>query len=460
MALAVVWMIATTGSALAQYEMMPPGGMAPPGAPGIPPGAVMMGPGGPMMPGGQTMMHPGGAMMPPGGAMMPPGGAMMPPGGQMMMSPGGPMLMGGYPGMAPVMPYPPPMDGGYCCGDGRGGAPCGCFGRHGGCGEDACHGRCCEGACEHFGRGGGCGEGFCEGGDGTPHWRGRVEAVYLTFTLPDEPILADNANGEAALGVANLLFDYEFNGRIAVEGRLPCDHSLEVVFMGFVHWADKASATDPAGLQSIYQTLDGLNAVAYDNALLQEIAYSSEFYTFEANYWLPIMNSPSIQLSFMSGARYLRIDEDFVYTSLDANGLSGRTDINALNNIGALQMGAMCWAPLNRRVSIRIDAKAGTAYNVAQQTTAIAVTGFPNYNEKEKTNKGVLLAETSGVIMTQLNCHVGIYVGYQALYLDELVLAPEQFNPVFPTAGFRPVTINDTGHRLYHGAMAGVEITW
>jgi hypothetical protein len=320
--------------------------------------------------------------------------------------------------MAPVMPYPPMMDGCGCGGDGE----------------------CCP--------------------DGTPHWRARVEAVYLTFTLPDEPVLTTNAAGEDALGVGTLAFDYEFNGRVAIEARLPCDHSIEAVFMGFVHWSDSAAVTDPGGLQSAYQTLDGLDVPAYDNALLQEIGHNSELFTFEVNYWLPIMNSPTVQLSIMTGGRYLRIDEDFVYSSLDVNDAVGVTDINALNNIAVLQMGAMGWAPLNRRVSIRLDAKAGTAYNIAEQSTSITVTGLPNYSERVTTNKGAFLAETSGLIMTQLNCNVALYLGYQALYLDELVLASEQFNHVFPTDGFRPALINDTGHRLYHGAFGGVEVTW
>ena len=60
----------------------------------------------------------------------------------------------------------------------------------------------------------------------------------------------------------------------------------------------------------------------------------------------------------------------------------------------------------------------------------------------------------------QLNCYVALYAGYQALWLDELALAPENFNSTFPTNGFRPLLIEDNGKRVYHGALAGLEITW
>jgi hypothetical protein len=126
----------------------------------------------------------------------------------------------------------------------------------------------------------------------------------------------------------------------------------------------------------------------------------------------------------------------------------------------------MSWVPLNRRVSARVDAKAGAGYNIAEQETDIVVAGSPVagdnfvYNESADSNKGAFLAELSGVVITQINCNLALYAGYQALWLDELVLAPEQFNPIFPTGGTRTVLIDDTGHRLYHGVIGGLEITW
>jgi hypothetical protein len=344
------------------------------------------------------------------------------------------------------MPYGGAPYGDGCCGGGDECCGCDAFGRHGGCG---------------------CGDCGCEG-DGTPHWRAHFEALYMNFDLPGQPaVLTTNAAGNPLLDIGGLDFDYELAGRLTLEARLCGDHSVELSFLGMPRWTDSASVV--GAVSSVYQQLNGAAVVPYDNGNQQDISYRSDFFNVECNYWMPIINHRLFQASCMIGGRYLRVDEQFVYTGIDViagNTVVGVTDINAANDLFATQVGMMCWVPLSRKVSAKLDAKVGAAYNFAEQSTSITVQGSNvaaqniTYLENPESNKGAFLADLSGVVVTQINCNLAFYVGYQALWLDELVLAPEQFNSIFPTNGARPVLIDDTGHRLYHGAIAGLEVTW
>jgi len=358
--------------------------------------------------------------------------------------------------MGPVMPYPGPyafpVEGGP---HGVGGVePC--------CGEETCHP-----SCHGFGRYGGAGD--FPVGDGTAHWRVRVEPIFLNFGLPAEPReLSFDAAGDP-VAIRNLDFDNELNVRLSIETRLENDHSLEFVFLGFVHWADALTITDQFGtLQSVFQLLDGSPAVPFDDALEHDIAYTSDLCNFEFNYWMPIFQSSRFQSSFMVGGRFLHIEEDFIYRAVDIIGVNTVTGVaatNTTNDILAGQIGLMCWAPVNDLMSLRFDGKVGSGYNLGEQETDITVVSAGpqnlDYSESADTSKGAFFAELQGLIIGQINCNLACYVGYQVLWVDELVLAPEQFNPVFPTAaGGRPVIINDRGNRSYHGLVTGVEVTW
>lgn len=418
LALAVGCLVAASGGALAQFAAAPPG---------------------PFMPAG--------AMWAPGGGMPPP-----PPGGSRGGPPGGPM-MGGYPGMPPVMAYPPPPQGD--------GVPCGC------CGPSCCV-ECCDEYCPAFGRLGGC---HCDAaccGDGSAHWRARFESVLWTFDLPDQPAILTTTGNNDTAGINSLDFDREFGLRLSLEGKLPGDGSVELVFLGFLSWEDNVAIADPTGtLTSPYQTLNGLGVVPYDNAVLHEYDYTSDLWSFEANCWAPGPCWGPCRSSVMIGFRYVQVDEEFLYNATDVIGgvnVLGATRIEAANHIPFLQLGAMGWVPIARRVSLRFDGKLGAGYNFAGQDTDIATAGNPAgdvaYSESADTNKGAFLIEAGAIVAWQINCYVAVYGGYQILWLDELVLAPDNFNATFPTGGFRPVLIEDTADRLYEGLVGGLEVTW
>jgi hypothetical protein len=393
-------------------------------------------------------------MIVPGG--MPPGGYAMP--GHAMSGypmPGGPM-MGGYPGMPPVMPYPPPLAGdggmpcGGCCDGGCGGeACCGCptFGRYGGCPDDEC---CC-----------------CPVGDGTAHWRARIEPVLLTFRLPKQPSILSTTNLNGTAGIGNLDFDNELSVRLSLEAKLPDGSSLETVFLPYIDWSDSESLVNANGFASPYQTFLGAVVIPYDGATQHDYSYTSRLSTWELNYWRPLVKHSLFQSATMIGTRYMCVEEDFGYNALGifaGNTISGTTNINAENHMAFIQVGMTGWFPLARQVSVRSDAKAAAGYNFGSQTTDIATAGNPAgdtvYSEEAESDAGTYMAELSTVISWQVNCYCALYAGYQAMWLEQLVLAPENFNSTFPTNGFRPVLIDNTGHRLYHGVIGGLEITW
>jgi hypothetical protein len=403
----------------------------------------------------------GQAQMPPGAPYGPAGPGLMPPGAPPGMVPGpGYALQGPYPGMQPVMPvgpggYGPPGLGDCGCGE-----PCG-----DGCGWDSCERPDCGG----FGRFGTCCE---EGGlpgclqcpcDGGPCWRVRVETILMELEGPDRPATTSLLNGVPVLGIRDLEFDTELTWRLTLERRIHGDCGLEISFLVLPHWSASAAVAG-TNLQSPYQTVTGNAVPPYDNATQHDIGYSSDLFSFEFNYWVPVLNSSYFQASLLAGGRYLHIEEDFSYGAVNNAGRVGSTNIHTSNIAPGVQLGCMAWIPLNRQIGVRFDGKAAALYNLAEQETNISAVGGTQanvfYSENPDTSKASFLGEMSLVAILQVNCHVGVFAGYQAMFVDELVLAPEQFNPIFPTGGVRPVLIDDRGHRAYHGFVGGLELTW
>ena len=359
-----------------------------------------------------------------------------------------PGASGEMPGEMPGAPYgsPPGLDCGGCgeCADcdAHFDERCG-FGRYG-------HGR--------RGR-------HVIGGATNQGWRLRVEAVLMDLKETAEPEQTSTIAGMTQMGIGNLDFDYELSPCFTLERRVGEDNGIEFVLFGFQHWNDSAVLTNAGGnINSPYQTLTSTNVPAYDGANSHAIAYSSELFNLEFNYWSPIFSCQYFQASCMWGFRYIRIEEHFDYSANDGTNL-GFTAIEATNNMGGGQFGIMLWAPINHRVSVRFDGKSGIFYNLAQQETTINVINGPlanrvNYRENPKSSLGAFAAELSIEIVTQITDNASLYFGYQVMWIDQLVLAPENFSTIFPSGGTRPVVIDDTGRRLYHGAMGGVELIW
>ena len=319
------------------------------------------------------------------------------------------------------------------------------------CGRDDCCGRCC----------------FMPVAGLASGWRVRGEGVLLHRTVADQQNYTF-ATGQVASLLSNDLldFNYEWSFRVAAERRIFEDHSIEVSYMGLWNWNDFRHVNSSVnGLQSAYFDTGGGTAIGFDNAMGQDIAYSTEFHSAEINHWIPCQCDclGAIQLSTCFGARYVKISEDFIYNSYSTAG-NGFSSYASENDLVGGHFGWLVTVPLNCNWALRWGGRAGIFGNIIQQRNNVLspdVAGGPlvtQVNEQFFDGDAAFVGGTDAQLAYRVNCGLSIILGVECLWVDGVALAAEQFNPNIGLD--RSPTLNDNGTAYFQGFSFGLEYAW
>lgn len=461
-------------------------------------------------------------MMPSGG--MPTGGM---PGGAMpagFMTPDAPMSMA-FPGPAPGEVVYAGANGscdscdsacggcgtcGDCCGAGGG---CGLFGGGSGCG---CGGMGC-GACMGLGGGNCCllGDGsaasrllgrfapFSEGGCGSPRWfdiyagtmalsrtsdhggfQGTQRDPVTGEFFRDSRISSIGVGGPIVLQSSQLdLEDMRFGLEIAARLQLGVASAFEARYFGLNNWNETATvSTAPAGnLFSIFSdfgTNPGPNGFQdTDRSFIQSIGYESELHNGELNFRRQV-GSPFcwLQGSILGGVRYFDLDESFRF---DATGGATFTftDIRTFNMITrtrnqmtGFQVGGDAWVSLIPGVSLGVESKGGIFGNHSEAETSTTTThnAIPTASEFLQDGRTAYLGELVASAVYRLNYSMSVRASYNLLYIDNVALAPENFNVrdisnALGSGAFTPnrfPNLDNDGEVVYQGWSIGGEFMW
>lgn len=414
-----------------------------------------MGPGGPP-PG---MMGPGG---PPPGMMMGPGGP--PPG---MMGPGGPGMydpdsMGGAGVMGPsgdMMGCPPEGMGSYGHGHGRNGL---------------------------LGDVLGILAPYSDGGCGAPRWYDfelGVMSLKRDNAGTNVAFASQGAGGPIVLETDDLDFDSSTSFKFSAMMQWGPGSNLEFTYFGLFGWTEQAVVNSATGsLFSPYSDF-GLDPIGgfpeTDEAELASIRYFSTFDNFEINHrsrW----QSPNCryQGSWLYGVRYFQLDEDFNYLS-DNNiqnpplpgpilGLpvaSQRTNINTNNALTGIQVGGDVWICLLPGLRFGGEGKFGVFGNHANIDTTIVTSGGDVFTESLTVGDVSFIGDVAAYATYRINYNWTFKAGYQALYVEGVSLAGENFNAEPPGiftggASTRVANARENGNVFYHGFTATAEYLW
>ena len=169
-----------------------------------------------------------------------------------------------------------------------------------------------------------------------------------------------------------------------------------------------------------------------------------------------------MKTSFLFGARWLGLYEDFDYDSYTSpvNPASrSSTFIKTHNNLVGGQVGWSTSYKVTNSLALRWDGKGGLFNNFSEQTTFINTPIVVGYSEKSRHTTGSLVGQSSMVATYQFNCNWQCFVGYQVIWLDKMALGPENFNPEYPI-GRRTPTVDVGGEVFLHGWRLGMESSW
>jgi opacity protein-like surface antigen len=283
----------------------------------------------------------------------------------------------------------------------------------------------------------------------------RVAWVYLRRDRADSVVVFSDPAGVPLLNSSD--FDFQFRPGLdaGLLYNLSCDCGVDVRYL----WLDPSTATArfdvPPGANTVNTTPPTVfGGPTSDPATFQ---YSSALQTVEVSLR---KNLPGLGL--LAGFRYADFNETMSGLYPFGGGFSetntwGKTQ----NSLYGFQVGAdgILWGA-DRRLQIDGFAKAGIYGNHGSTSFLRLPTPKVAFDEADH---AAFLGELGLGATYQLTSHVALRAGYQLLILSGVAVAGDQV-PVTGkfNGGAGPVdaTIDLDGRVLYHGALAGIEVTW
>ena len=308
-----------------------------------------------------------------------------------------------------------------------------------------------------------------------------------------------------ALSTDSLDFDEEDGFRATASFLVGPGASLEVSYMRLYGLSDGAEITDDnngndlaTGIYSVLSQFGTVPPGGYedtDQAARHAIAYKSDFDNLEVNLRSRQI-SPSCRFhwSTMWGIRYFKLGERFDHdgqvaehddpflTPSPANALDPTERpaggfnyiIVTQNDMVGLQTGGDVWFCVMPGFMIGADAEAGVYGNEAIQYTTftpVSSIGLPissiGLHDSVRDVEVAGIGEANLMAILKVTPQLTLRAGYQVLYVTNVALAPEQFNPT-PFANLNPPAavparvpfINMHGDLHYQGWTAGLEWTY
>ena len=276
-----------------------------------------------------------------------------------------------------------------------------------------------------------------------PSWRFRVE--WLEFRPHESGKSLSN----------EILFDdfsYQEGARLTIDRKYDCTQGWELVYMGPFEWSEETRTSAPGTLNF---TPGGSNVdlSAFNGADRHRHRLETDLDSFEALYkswgWDVIAVS--------CGWRYLDIDEQLTFRSVDANGDRGALLIDTSNDLFGFQVGLDLLLPIDRW-SFDSTMKGGLYANLAESSVFLRNAGITEANNEEEEIEFAATIEGGAYLRYFLTPRLTARVGYEYLWVYGLAKADEQFGRrIKRSTGTR---VDGNGDIFYHGATAGFEFVW
>jgi len=286
-----------------------------------------------------------------------------------------------------------------------------------------------------------------------------------------DEVLAINTNLASGADTVLRTSDLHFNGtggfRFLVGWRpdpacCPRCSAWELSYWGIFGWNANQTVTSSTGVLAIPGDL----GLASNNFLLTNILdvnYESQLNNVELN-CIKSCNLCCAQIDFLCGFRYINLNETLTITGTDFQEGTSNYNVHTDNNLYGVQLGGRytrhctdCW-------SLQMTGKSGLFYNDVHQTQA--ATDFPTatapFSLRDRiSSRGsavAALGELDLVLIRRLNDTWSLRLGYTAIGLGGLALAPDQldFSDTFASGSH----LHSTGWIFVHGGLAGLQAAW
>jgi hypothetical protein len=283
----------------------------------------------------------------------------------------------------------------------------------------------------------------------------------------DDVLAINTATGDSLLTTGDTHFNgtggFRLNFGWQPTGYLGCLNccAMELTYFGIFGWNADQQVTGAGNL-----AIPGDLGLASNNFFLADVLdfnYQSQFNNVELN----CVKSCCLccgTIDFLCGFRYINVSEDFTITGTDFQEGTSSYNVHTDNNLYGLQLGGRYTRPFAGPWSYQITGKAGLFLNDVQQSQL--ATDFPNtggaFSLRDRTgDEGTAVAalgELDFVLIRRLNDMWSLRLGYSAIGLGGLALAPDQLD--FTDTATSGTDLHTTGWVFLHGGLAGLEARW
>jgi hypothetical protein len=250
------------------------------------------------------------------------------------------------------------------------------------------------------------------------------------------------------MDVGDLRFGYDLGIRVSIARSDFCHGGWEFGYLGLPEWDARQTASG-----NLYFCGLGFSLQACPALFLAE--YDSSLHSFEINYRpMNHMDCFSSRSSFFGGFRYIRLDETFRLSELNAP-IYNLFKISTANNLYGVHFGnSYLLYDGGGPVYVETLLKFGIYANDSSQHTMSSVIGPPAGASRTTLAYSGEFAIAAGYRIT--HC-VDIRAGYQLLGIGAVALAPDQLvatDLIAHTAGMRYNTL------IAHGGFIGLTVRW
>lgn len=328
---------------------------------------------------------------------------------------------------------------------------------------------------------------YGEGGIASQRWYDvSLEAIGLTRTTGGANFNVSSlgaGSGNFVLGTDMVAPDSMKGGLAAqINIQVGPGSNLEVAYFGLDEWDSSATVRSAnSDLYSFISNFGTFPAGGFDDSdrsLQHTLSYQSTLHNGELNFrrrW----SEPNgfFQGSFLTGVRYLDLDEASTFTAvgLNNNGAANNGprffnyDLQTSNSLVGWQVGGDLWYNFLPGIKLGVELKTGIYNNRAQQGTTITANslpgaGIPSIDEHVINNRTAYITQLSPQMVYRLSYSLAFRTSMQVIWIDNVALASNNFNSVPPSlfvpGSVRVPSIDDSTNIVYTGLTAGIEYTW
>jgi hypothetical protein len=252
----------------------------------------------------------------------------------------------------------------------------------------------------------------------------------------------------------DLEFDYEAAARAILGFRFDAVSSVVLEVTGIHHQDERAVLGD--ALDSVFQDGGFVGPSDLSDAGQIDVQYGSRYYGATLDYRRDLGSVDGIEISVPMGAAAALIEEGFSLTN-PGSGLPasvGRYDVDTSNRLFGVTLGAdaVYRVPGINSLGLSLSGRFGIFGNYAQQDTRVIDDGAVVFEDTEDGLGVSTSIAGSAELIWQPTRNIEIAVGYEAMQVSGLALAPAQI-AVSDAVGSYSRLRND-GSVLYHGVSA------